>query len=191
MTTLSFVGSEVAELLPTRLKFKVDGIQSRDFEEPKSLTGQALGLVRTMVMEEISASFDTEETGSAIIDAISGVWARLIVLREYADPDIHPPGITETVYLSEHELPLSAEIIVELDLKNIGAIEVVFDLRLTFGIKGAALYINSGKIMAISLGEIEGIVTITLEDMQLHSFQPLKPLDLGGRIEFVNGIQLG
>lgn len=191
MTNASFPGSEIVKLLPDRLKLNAGEISSKDFAEPKSITGQALGFVRTMATEEIKSALALEETGLDILDTISGVWARAIVLAEFANEEIHPRDVTEIVHLTEHTMPLTADLIVTIRIAGVGETEVPLLLEVTLGLKSVALSIRSGKIIAVSFGEATAIVALSAGGVQLHRDMTEKNIQLGPTKHFAQGVSIG
>lgn len=190
MTSASSVGSEIVKLLPGRLKLNAGEIKSKDSEKPKSITGQALGWVRSRATNEIKSALELEETGLDILNAMSGAWARAIVLAEYADEDIHPPDVTEIVHLTEHSMALTADLIVTIRIAGVGETEVPLLLKVTLGLKAVALSIRSGKIIAVNLGEITVNAALSSGDTQLHLDLPEQTIHLGSKIEFAEGIDI-
>lgn len=190
MTAVLSLGSGMAELFPDRLKLDAGEIRTKDFQKPRSITGQALGWIRSRATNEIRAALELEDTGFDILNVISGAWARAIVLAEYADPEIHPPGKTEIVHLSEHSLPLKADMIVTARIAGIGETEVPLVLDVVLGLKAAALSIRSGRIIAVRLGEVTVSVTISAADMKLLSGPKDNTLHLGSTIELGEGIAI-
>ena len=190
MASTSSIGSAIVTLLPERIEFDAGDLERRDVDPPQSLAGQAMDFVRTTAMEQIRSSLELGETGLEILDAVSDVWARAIVLREYADPEIHPPDRTETVHLTEHSITLTGDLIVQVRIAGVIEAPVNLLLEVKLSLKAVALSIRSGEIVAAGLGEATGVAALSFEGLQLHPDLPEQAVQLGPQIDFAKGVPI-
>lgn len=190
MNSTPSIGPAIVTLLPERIEFNAGEFKLRDVDPPQSLTGRAMDFVRTTAMEQIRSSLELGETSLEILDVVSEVWARAIALREYADPEIHPPGHTEIVHLTEHTITLTADLIVHVRVAGVIEAPVNLLLEVKLGLKAVALSIRSGEIIGAGLGEATGVTVVSFKGLQLHPDLPKQVVHLGPQIAFAKGVPI-
>jgi hypothetical protein len=99
-------------------------------------------------------------------------WSKYKELQKYCDADAYPPGKTVFTSLVSHEVDASfmPSVVIQVAGMDIAALELPITLCLE--LEGVVLKIDSGKILAIQAGSLQGVGTL---EFRLQMLRPKLP----------------
>lgn len=125
-----------------------------------------------------------EQLSFDVAGAFAGAWAELEALRDYRDPEKHPPGKDEQYALGNNIVELEAEPRLVISLGPIEAPPLSFGYTVTARFEAVTLTIRDGSIQAAALGGYEVMAVLTLKEHPLHEPCRLGKGRLPGRLAF-------
>ncbi len=116
------------------------------------------------VQEEMSAKIG-EVLDVGLGDVMAAAWEKVGALREYADPDEHPPEETVLLPLAAHTIESEHEPSVELKIKDMVICTIQLEVALELALEGVVLKVQGGKIREIQAGSCQasGSLACSLE----------------------------
>ena len=116
--------------------------------------------------------------------AFAGAWAEVEALRDYRDPEKHPPGTDAHHALGGNEVELAAEPLLVVRLGPFEAPPLSFGYTITARFEAVTLTIRDGAIQAAALGGCEVSGVLALKGHQLHEPCRLAKGRVPGRLAF-------
>lgn len=116
--------------------------------------------------------------------AFAAAWAEVEAVRDYRDPEKHPPGKDAHYALGSNKVELEAEPLLVIRLGPIEAPPMSFGYTITAEFEAVTLTIRDGFIQAAALGGYKVAAVLTLKGRQLHEPCRLATGQLPGRIAF-------
>lgn len=110
-----------------------------------------------------------------VAEVLVAAWTAQGIVRQYADPNNHPPNETLVVPLVTHTIESVHKPYVELLIgdQSLGRVDFEIDLEVT--LEGALLTIRDGKIVEVRVGSCEGKGRIDCEGVTIAQTN-LKPI---------------
>lgn len=104
---------------------------------------------------EVSKGIDTkvdEVLAIPVDDVLAASWAQYERLRQYADPEQHPPEETVQVPMVDHTVESTHSPAVEVLIHDTEVASLTFNIQLQLRVKGCLLEISGGRIMKVRSG---------------------------------------
>jgi hypothetical protein len=130
-----------------------------------------------------------------------GAWAKYKALHKYCDAEIYPPGKTVLLSLLKHQIEAAFAPSVVIQVAGIDIAGLLLPIGLSLEVEGIVLEIESGKIMALKAGSLQGFGTVEFRLNMLRPklltkqlFEPIErktaKVDLRAAIPFGAGIPI-
>lgn len=163
-------------------------LQADVFDEArKALEG---GEVDPAVVGDTLLELAPELLDISIPEILVRAWSRLVSLREYADPEKHPPDEVSLVPLVEHTVRSAHHPKVEVRLGESLVHTVVFDTVVELAIEGATVEVQAGAIRAIRTGTVQGTGTVSVAGQPLVR-KETSEIELAGERRFDPPVPIG
>lgn len=170
---------ELSELLPSSIEDLGDEIRRHMDEECRvggrvpwsAAGGAALKAIREKLSFDVARGF-------------ASAWAEVEALREYGDPEKHPPGRDEHYALGANRVELEAEPVLVVSLGPLQAPPMSFGYKISARFEAVTLTIRDGAVQAAALGGCEVSGVLSLRGRQLHEPCRLAKGRLPGRLAF-------
>lgn len=146
--------------------------------------GSATGFIASVAAEKVNGALDVDA-----LELLGQAWAKLKMLREYADPKKHPAGQASVVQLGQHDMTHTCDPVVALRAAGVKLTELKLALELDARLKSVALSIADGRIMAAAPGEASVIARLKYKSVKLKE-QSTPSWKLPGEIKFGKGIPI-
>ena len=107
-----------------------------------------------------------------IDEMLAGAWAKYKELQKYCDAEAYPPGKTVLAGLVKHRIEgaFTPSVVIQIATIDVANLELPIGLRLE--LEGIILKIESGRIMALQAGSLQGVGTV---GFQLNMLRPKLP----------------
>ncbi|TMJ19981.1 MAG: hypothetical protein E6G92_09555 [Alphaproteobacteria bacterium] len=125
-----------------------------------------------------------------LIALLAQGWAKANAIRAYADPAKHPPGETAIVHLAEHEFVREVHPVLKVSVAGCPPFSMRFTLALTAKVRGLALSIESGHILAGSAGDASVSAQLKYGACDLTDAKESRKVALPGRFVFTPSIPI-
>lgn len=146
--------------------------------------GSATGFIASVAADKVNGELDVDA-----LELLGKAWAKLKILREYADPKKHPPGQTSVIQLGQHDVTHTCDPVLALRAAGVKLTELKLALELDARFKSVALSIVDGRIMAAAPGEASVIARLKYKSVKLKE-QSTPAWKLPGEIKFGKGIPI-
>jgi hypothetical protein len=178
-------GIRVSDLLPERLSLgpAVDqAMQDNPDSCPPGLAwdfiaGEASGALRSLL--------DCD-----LIGLLAQGWAKASAIRAYADPARHPPGETAIVHLAEHRFVREVHPVLKVSVAGCPPVTLRFTVALAAQVRGLALSIESGHILAGAAGDASVGAQLKYGGVDLSGEMQSRRVPLPGRFVFTPSIPI-
>jgi hypothetical protein len=117
-------------------------------------------------------------------------WTKHREVTDVARRTLKAAGTSETVYLVSHQITSTHHPLVELFIDDTRLHTFTFDVAITVDLAGAALTIQSGRLLDARFGRVTVTAELRLQDMQRPLVQQQRELDLRPALRFGDGIPL-
>ncbi len=124
-----------------------------------------------------------------LADIFVRAWNKYRILKDYADPDKHPPEETILAPLGEHTIKSEQRPYIEIFLNEARLATITFQISLSLVLKGIILKIQGGRITEILTGSCQGKGSIKCENQVLFEGET-ESVVLPGSIKLGNGIAI-
>jgi hypothetical protein len=159
-------------------------LHAKDEAGMASKLGSATGFIASVAADKVNEALDVDA-----LELLGQAWAKLQVLREYADPKKHPPGRASVVQLGQHDVTHTCDPVLVLRAAGLKLTELKLALELDARFKSVALSIADGRIMAAAPGEASVIARLKYKSAKLKE-QSTPVWKLPGEIKFGKGIPI-
>jgi hypothetical protein len=149
-----------------------------------SKLGSATGFIAGVAAEKVNSVLDVDT-----LEVLGQAWAKLQLLREYADPKKHPAGQTSVVRLGQHDVTHSCDPVLALRAAGVKLTELKLALELDVRLRSVALSITDGRVMGAAPGEASVIARLKYKSVKLKE-QSTPSWKLPGEIKFREGIRI-
>lgn len=178
-------GIRVTELLPDH--FSVGTAVDREMQANPDACPPGFGwdFVSDQAASALRSLLDCD-----VVDLLAQGWARAQAIRAYADPAKHPPGEIAIVHLAEHSFAREIHPVLKIHIAGCSPFPVRFTLVLKAEVRGLALSIESGHILAMSAGDAMVSAQLKYGEFNLTNEKQSRKLPLPGRFVFTPGIPI-
>jgi hypothetical protein len=178
-------GIKVADLLPKRLALGPAVAEAMRGEPEACPPGLALDFVAERAGDALQGLLDCD-----VVELLAQGWAKARALQAYADPAQHPPGETAIVHLGEHKLVREVHPQLEIAVAGCPPVTLRFTLALAAQVRGLALSIESGHIVAAAPGDAAVSAQLKYGEVALTDEKQSKTMKLPGRFVFTPSIPI-
>jgi hypothetical protein len=174
-----------ADLLPEHLSVGT-AVDQEMQENPNACPpGLAWDLVSEQAASALRSLLDCD-----VLDLLAQAWAKAQAIRAYADPAQHPPGELAIVHLAEHSFVREIHPVLKIQVAGCAPISLRFTVVLKAEVRGLALSIESGHILAMSAGDAAVSAQLKYGEFNLTNEKQSRKLPLPGRHVFTPGIAI-
>jgi hypothetical protein len=178
-------GIKAADLLPEQLSLG-PAVDQAIQENPEACPpGFAWGFVAEQAAAALRLLLDCDA-----LDLLAQGWAKAQAIRAYADPARHPPGELAIVHLAEHKFVREVHPELKVRVSGCSPISLRFTVALKAEVRGLALSIESGHILAMSAGDATVSAQLKYGEFNLTNEKQSPKVPLPGRFVFTPAIPI-
>ena len=159
-------------------------LHAKDGSAVAGKLGSASGFIASVAADNLNGALEVDA-----LEVLGQAWAKLQLLREYADPKKHPPGTASVVQLGQHDVTHSCNPVLALRAAGVKLTELKLALELDARFKSVALSIRDGRIVGAAPGEASVIARLKYKSVKLKE-QSTPSWKLPGEITFGQGIPI-
>ena len=178
-------GIRVSDLLPEQLALG-PAVDEEMRANPDSCPA---GLAWNFIADEASSALRSL-LDCDLVSLLAQGWAKANAIRAYADPAQHPPGETAIVHLAEHKFVREIHPVLKVSVVGCPAFSIRFTLALAARVRGLALSIENGHILAGSAGDASVSAQLKYGVIDLTDEKQSRRVALPGRFVFTPSIPI-